>query len=49
MTLHFNSQIKLYGSKIIVVNLGETKGKEAEVVEAYKKGVESLNVSEAIR
>ncbi|KAI5477835.1 protein of inositol phosphatase family [Pseudohyphozyma bogoriensis] len=41
MTKHFEKQTKLYGRQVIV-NLAETSGKEALVVNAYKEGVEQM-------
>lgn len=41
LTRHFEKQIKLYGNQI-VVNLAETSGKEAVVVQAYREGVQAL-------
>lgn len=41
MTKHFDTQLKHYGRQIIV-NLAETSGKEAVVVDAYREGVKAM-------
>lgn len=47
MEKHFDTQLKHYGRQI-VVNLAETSGKEAVVVEAYRDGVQAMG-NEAVK
>lgn len=47
MTKHFDTQLKHYGRQIIV-NLAETSGKEAIVVDAYREGVKAMG-NEAVK
>lgn len=47
MAKHFDTQLKHYGRQIIV-NLAETSGKEAMVVDAYREGIKRLG-KEAVK
>ncbi|KAK4058668.1 hypothetical protein OIO90_000112 [Microbotryomycetes sp. JL221] len=48
MRKHFEDNFKRYG-KTVVVNLAETTGKEAVVVNAYSQGVEQLDQPQKIK